>query len=74
MISALFVLMPGVKHHDVRFVTPILILTISMSSNIALQSFSLNNNITEISPQDAIFRFDADANKKINREAPWSKE
>lgn len=47
---------------------------ISMSSRIALQSFSLNNNIAEISPQDEIFRFDVEANKQINREAPWGKE
>ncbi|KAF5349138.1 hypothetical protein D9756_009445 [Leucocoprinus leucothites] len=45
-----------------------------MSSNIALQSFSLNNNITEISPQDEIFRFDSEANKRINRESPWTKD
>jgi len=45
-----------------------------MSSRIALQSFSLNNNIAEISPQDEIFRFDVEANKQINREAPWGKE
>ncbi|KAJ3512408.1 hypothetical protein NLJ89_g3542 [Agrocybe chaxingu] len=43
-------------------------------SNIALGSFSLMNNITEISPQDEIYRFDAEANKKINREAPWAKD
>ncbi|KAL9710007.1 COP9 signalosome catalytic subunit rri1 [Leucoagaricus gongylophorus] len=45
-----------------------------MSSRIALQSFSLNNNIAEISPQDEIFRFDVEANKQINREAPWGKD
>ncbi|KAH6908788.1 JAB1/Mov34/MPN/PAD-1 ubiquitin protease-domain-containing protein [Coprinopsis sp. MPI-PUGE-AT-0042] len=38
-----------------------------MSAGIALQSFSLTNSITEISPQDAIY-------KRINREAPWSKD
>lgn len=45
-----------------------------MSSKVALKSFSLNNNILEVSPQDEIFRFDVEANKKINRESPWSKE
>jgi COP9 signalosome complex subunit 5 len=45
-----------------------------MSSNIALKSFSLNNNIRDISPQDEIFSFDVEADKKINREAPWGKE
>jgi hypothetical protein len=49
-------------------------LSCPMSSNIALKSFSLNNNIRDISPQDEIFRFDVEANKKINRESPWSKE
>ncbi|EKM76920.1 hypothetical protein AGABI1DRAFT_62649 [Agaricus bisporus var. burnettii JB137-S8] len=45
-----------------------------MSSKVALKSFSLNNNILEVSPQDEIFRFDVEANKKINRESPWSKD
>ena len=45
-----------------------------MSSNIALQSFSLTNNILEISPQDDIYKFDAAENSRINRDAPWSRE
>jgi len=45
-----------------------------MSKGIALKSFSLTNNIFEVSPQDEIYRFDAEANKKLNREAPWTKE
>jgi len=52
----------------------LILVIISMSSRIALQSFSLNNKIADISPQDEIFRFDAEANKQINREAPWGKE
>lgn len=49
-------------------------ISLSMPSNIALQSFSLNNNIREITPQDEIFRFDVEADKRINREVPWTKE
>jgi len=45
-----------------------------MSSGIALKSFSLTNNILEVSPQDEIFRYDVEANKQINRESPWTKE
>jgi len=45
-----------------------------MSSGIALKSFSLTNNILEVPPQDEIYRFDVEADKKINREAPWTKD
>jgi COP9 signalosome complex subunit 5 len=45
-----------------------------MSRGIALKSFSLSNNILEVLPQDEIYRFDAEANKKLNREAPWTKD
>jgi hypothetical protein len=44
------------------------------SSRTALQSFSLANNVSSLSPQDEIYRFDAEANKRINRDAPWAKE
>ncbi|KAI0311639.1 JAB1/Mov34/MPN/PAD-1 ubiquitin protease-domain-containing protein [Amylostereum chailletii] len=44
------------------------------SSATALQTFSLENNIHEVSPQDEIYKFDVEANKALNREAPWSKE
>ncbi|KAJ7072431.1 JAB1/Mov34/MPN/PAD-1 ubiquitin protease-domain-containing protein [Mycena amicta] len=40
----------------------------------ALKSFSLANDVVEIPPEDEIFRFDAESNKRINREAPWSKD
>lgn len=43
-------------------------------SKIALKSFSLENNILEVSPGDEIYRFDADADKSINQEAPWKKD
>ncbi|KAF8157102.1 JAB1/Mov34/MPN/PAD-1 ubiquitin protease-domain-containing protein [Crassisporium funariophilum] len=45
-----------------------------MSRNTALQTFSLTNNILEVPPQDEIYRFDVEANKQINREAPWTKD
>ena len=45
-----------------------------MSSSTALKTFSLTNEILEVSPQDQIYRFDVEENKKINREAPWTKE
>lgn len=40
----------------------------------AFKSFSLSNDILEVSPQDEIFKFDPEANKRLNREAPWTKE
>ncbi|KAF9525229.1 JAB1/Mov34/MPN/PAD-1 ubiquitin protease-domain-containing protein [Crepidotus variabilis] len=44
------------------------------SSGTALKSFSLTNNILEVSPNDEIYRFDAEANRKLNRESPWTKD
>lgn len=44
------------------------------SSKMALQTFSIENDILEISPQDEIYRFDEAANKQVNREAPWAQE
>jgi COP9 signalosome complex subunit 5 len=43
-------------------------------SGTALKSFSLANNILQVAPQDEIYRFDAEANRAINREEPWTKE
>lgn len=40
----------------------------------ALQTFSIENDILEISPQDEIYRFNEAANKQINREAPWAQD
>ncbi|TEB22361.1 jun coactivator Jab1 [Coprinellus micaceus] len=45
-----------------------------MSGNVALQTFSLVNSITEISPQDEIYKFDAAENRRINQEEPWTKD
>ncbi|EIN08800.1 Mov34-domain-containing protein [Punctularia strigosozonata HHB-11173 SS5] len=38
----------------------------------ALRTFSLENDVLEVSPQDEIYRFDAEENRRINRESPWS--
>ncbi|KAJ3710361.1 Mov34-domain-containing protein [Lentinula guzmanii] len=43
-------------------------------ANTALKTFSIENDIVELSPQDDIYRFDEDADRKINREIPWSKD
>jgi COP9 signalosome complex subunit 5 len=43
-------------------------------SSTALKTFSLENNILEVSPQDEIYRFDAKADKQINDEQPWKKD
>jgi len=40
----------------------------------ALKTFSLENDIVDVSPDDAIYKFDADANRQIQRDAPWEKE
>ena len=40
----------------------------------ALQSFSLANDITNISPQDEIYKYDVEENKKILRAEPWKSE
>jgi len=45
-----------------------------MSASTAQKSFDLTNSIHEISPQDEIYRFDVEENKRINREAPWTKD
>ncbi|KJA26913.1 hypothetical protein HYPSUDRAFT_36079 [Hypholoma sublateritium FD-334 SS-4] len=45
-----------------------------MSSSTALKTFSLTNDIVEVSPQDEIYRFDAAADKRINSEQPWKKD
>ena len=44
------------------------------SSNIALKTFSLANDIKEISAQDEIFRYDPAENRRINNEKPWVRE
>jgi len=44
------------------------------SSDTALKTFSLTNDIKEISPQDEIYKFDVDANRRLIREQPWAHE
>lgn len=46
----------------------------SSSTHTALQSFSLTNDIVEISPDDVIYKYDAEENRKINNLAPWRNE
>ncbi|KAJ6620644.1 JAB1/Mov34/MPN/PAD-1 ubiquitin protease-domain-containing protein [Mycena sp. CBHHK59/15] len=45
-----------------------------MSSSTALQTFNLANDVLEVAPEDAIYRFDAEANRRINNEQPWKKD
>jgi COP9 signalosome complex subunit 5 len=40
----------------------------------ALKTFSLMNAISEISPQDAIYKFDPEENKRVLDAEPWKKE
>ena len=44
------------------------------SSDTALQTFSLTNDIKDIPPQDEIYKFDVEANKRLIREQPWANE
>jgi COP9 signalosome complex subunit 5 len=44
------------------------------SSDTALKTFSLANDIIEIPPQDEIYRYDPEANKRLMREQPWTSE
>lgn len=43
-------------------------------SRVALQTFSLTNDIVEVSPQDQIYKYDAAADRAINNSSPWSTE
>ena len=45
-----------------------------MSSSSALKTFSLTNDVKELSPLDEIFKFDVEANKRLLRDAPWARE
>ncbi|KAH8116206.1 Mov34-domain-containing protein [Phellopilus nigrolimitatus] len=48
--------------------------TASSSSSTAFKTFSLENSVLDVSPQDEIFRFDAEANKAILKEQPWKND
>ncbi|KAJ3773950.1 Mov34-domain-containing protein [Lentinula raphanica] len=43
-------------------------------ANTALKTFSIENDIIELSPSDDIYKYDSEADRKINRESPWSKD
>ncbi|EJD54201.1 Mov34-domain-containing protein [Auricularia subglabra TFB-10046 SS5] len=43
----------------------------SSQSHTALQTFSLTNDIVDISPDDAIYKYDVEENRRINNAAPW---
>ncbi|KAF8635771.1 hypothetical protein AX17_003859 [Amanita inopinata Kibby_2008] len=45
-----------------------------MSSQTALKTFSIENDILEVSPQDEIYRFSPEENKRIIREASWNSD
>ncbi|KAF8630797.1 hypothetical protein AX15_002704 [Amanita polypyramis BW_CC] len=40
----------------------------------AFKTFSLENNILEVSPQDEIYKFDSEQDRRINQEAPWKND
>lgn len=42
------------------------------SSNTALKTFSLANDVVEVSPQDEIYKFDPEAYRQLLREQPWA--
>ncbi|KAF8583465.1 Mov34-domain-containing protein [Ramaria rubella] len=44
------------------------------SSSTALKTFSLTNDILEVSQQDEIFKYDSAANRAVYNAAPWSKD
>lgn len=70
----LFVSKALTKHTAVFSSEQLVPVPAKMSKGTALQTFSLTNNILEVPPQDEIYRFDADANRKFNQEMPWTKE
>lgn len=70
----ILVLIPSPSRHKDGVLNTIVDSELKMSSNVALQTFSLVNSITEISPQDEIYRFDDAENRRINQEEPWTKE
>jgi len=45
-----------------------------MSSKIAFQTFGIANKLVEISPQDEIYKYDKDEDKKVNNAAPWKND
>ena len=43
-------------------------------AKMALQTFSLSNDVVEVSPQDEIYKYDAAADRLINNQSPWATE
>ncbi|PVG03183.1 Mov34-domain-containing protein [Serendipita vermifera] len=43
-------------------------------AQMALKTFSLTNDIVDVSPQDEIYRYDAAADRQINQQSPWSSD
>ena len=69
------------SHVEVYVIRPIcvtdmhnVVQAIGMSSSTAYRSFNLAIDVLEVSPQDQIFRFDVEENRRIDREAPWKAE
>ena len=46
----------------------------SSSAHVAMQTFSLTNDVVDISPDDAIYKFDAAENRRILNAEPWRTE
>ncbi|KAG6845141.1 hypothetical protein H0H87_000377 [Tephrocybe sp. NHM501043] len=44
------------------------------SSSTAQQTFSLANQIIEVSPQDEIYRFNLEEKRRLDQESPWTKD
>lgn len=44
------------------------------SSDTALKTFSLTNDVKDIPPQDEIYKYDVEANKRLIREQPWTND
>lgn len=75
--SSTSVMIAGDNQTNLNAISLLIIITqtiYAMSKDVALKSFNLANSVLDISPQDEIYHFDVEANKRINREAPWLKE
>ena len=48
--------------------------TADSSNSTAFKTFSLENSILNVPPQDEIFRFDPEANQQILSAQPWKNE
>lgn len=40
----------------------------------AFKTFSLTNDIYEVSPEDEIYKYDHESTRRLSREAPWSRD